>query len=51
MHSAQFGDVCPKPLDKWVIFSYIVNGAGRPLSLHPSLSLLVFPQSLGGELV
>ena len=51
MSNAHLTDVCPKPLDKRVIFSYIANRAGRPLSLHPSLSLLVLPQSLGGEFV
>lgn len=35
MHSAQFGDICPRPLDKWVIFSYIIDGAGRLFSLIP----------------
>lgn len=35
MHSAQFGDICPNPLNKWAFFSYIINRAGRSLSFHP----------------
>lgn len=35
MSSAQFTDICPKPLDKWGIFSYIIDGAGKPLFFHP----------------